>query len=101
MAVEQRTGEASARLLSEKERWVSKAVATSPIFVERAHGARIVDVDGREYVDFVGGIGTVNGGHTPQAGGAPRRHPARPHPPPRLSIPVCRPGAHGRPRRHP
>src|SRR4051794_6284754 len=67
MAVEQRTGEESARLLSEKERWVSKAVATSPIFVERAHGARIVDVDGREYVDFVGGIGTVNGGHTPEA----------------------------------
>jgi 4-aminobutyrate aminotransferase / (S)-3-amino-2-methylpropionate transaminase / 5-aminovalerate transaminase len=67
MAVEQRTGEESARLLSEKERWVSKAVATSPIFVERAHGARIVDVDGREYVDFVGGIGTLNGGHTPEA----------------------------------
>src|SRR5690349_15550700 len=43
MAVEQRTGEASRRLLAEKERWVSKGVATSPIFVERAHGARLVD----------------------------------------------------------
>jgi 4-aminobutyrate aminotransferase len=42
-------------------------VATSPIFVERAHGARLTDVDGREYIDFVGGIGTLNGGHTPEA----------------------------------
>ena len=42
-------------------------VATSPVFVERAHGARLVDVDGREYIDFVGGIGTLNGGHTPEA----------------------------------
>jgi hypothetical protein len=40
MAVEQRTGEASIRLLSEKERWVSRSVATSPIVVERAHAER-------------------------------------------------------------
>jgi len=57
----------SAHLTAEKTRWVSKGVATSPIFVERAHGARLTDVDGREYIDFVGGIGTLNGGHTPEA----------------------------------
>jgi 4-aminobutyrate aminotransferase / (S)-3-amino-2-methylpropionate transaminase / 5-aminovalerate transaminase len=57
----------SAHLAAEKARWVSTGVATSPIFVERAHGARLVDVDGREYIDFVGGIGTLNGGHTPEA----------------------------------
>ena len=57
----------SAHLAAEKVRWVSNSVATSPIFVERAHGARLVDVDGREYIDFVGGIGTLNGGHTPEA----------------------------------
>jgi 4-aminobutyrate aminotransferase/(S)-3-amino-2-methylpropionate transaminase len=37
---------------------------THPIFVERAHGSRVVDVDGREYFDFVGGIGVLNLGHT-------------------------------------
>ena len=35
--------------------------------MERAHGARLTDVDGREYIDFVGGIGILNGGHTPEA----------------------------------
>jgi 4-aminobutyrate aminotransferase len=64
MAVEQHTE--SSRLAAEKARWVARGVATSPIFVERAHGVRLVDVDGREYIDFVGGIGTLNGGHTPE-----------------------------------
>src|SRR4051794_26738129 len=91
MAVEQRTGEESARLLSEKERWVSKAVATSPVFVERAHGARIVDVDGREYIDFVGGIGTLNGGHTPEAGVAAIRDQAERYLPQCFSIALYEP----------
>ncbi|MBD5604946.1 MAG: aspartate aminotransferase family protein, partial [Candidatus Eremiobacteraeota bacterium] len=38
-----------------------------PLFVSRAEGARPWDVDGREYVDFAGGIGVMNLGH---------RHPA-------------------------
>ncbi|CAA9521238.1 MAG: Gamma-aminobutyrate:alpha-ketoglutarate aminotransferase [uncultured Thermoleophilia bacterium] len=67
MAVEERTGTRTAALEAERERWVARGVATQPVFVDRAHGARIVDVDGREYVDFVGGIGTLNGGHTPEA----------------------------------
>jgi 4-aminobutyrate aminotransferase len=65
MAVEGSTGTRTADLQAARERWVTAAVATQPIFVERAHGARITDVDGREYIDFVGGIGTLNGGHTP------------------------------------
>jgi 4-aminobutyrate aminotransferase/(S)-3-amino-2-methylpropionate transaminase len=36
---------------------------THPIFIERASGARIWDVDGNEYYDFVGGIGVLNVGH--------------------------------------
>jgi len=67
MAVSEQIGARTAALMAERERWVSKSVATSPVFVERAHGARLTDVDGREYVDFVGGIGTLNGGHTPEA----------------------------------
>lgn len=34
-----------------------------PISVARASGARIWDVEGREYLDFVGGIGVLNLGH--------------------------------------
>jgi 4-aminobutyrate aminotransferase len=67
MAVEQTTQSESARLAASKDQYVARGVATSPIFVERAHGARLTDVDGREYIDFVGGIGTLNGGHTPEA----------------------------------
>jgi 4-aminobutyrate aminotransferase / (S)-3-amino-2-methylpropionate transaminase / 5-aminovalerate transaminase len=67
MAVEDTTRTESARLVAAKERWVARGVATSPIFVDRAHGARLTDVDGRTYIDFVGGIGTLNGGHTPDA----------------------------------
>jgi 4-aminobutyrate aminotransferase/(S)-3-amino-2-methylpropionate transaminase len=33
------------------------------IFVERAEGAKLWDVEGKEYIDFCGGIGVVNVGH--------------------------------------
>jgi len=33
------------------------------LFVDRADGARLWDTDGREYLDFVGGIGVLNLGH--------------------------------------
>ncbi len=35
----------------------------TPYFVEKARGAVVYDVDGRELVDFGGGIGTMNVGH--------------------------------------
>jgi len=34
-----------------------------PIFADRAAGALIWDVEGREYIDFCGGIGVLNVGH--------------------------------------
>lgn len=34
-----------------------------PIFVDRAEGVRLWDADGREYLDFASGIGTLNLGH--------------------------------------
>jgi 4-aminobutyrate aminotransferase/(S)-3-amino-2-methylpropionate transaminase len=34
-----------------------------PIFVEKAKGAIIIDVEGKEYIDFAGGIGVNNIGH--------------------------------------
>jgi len=36
----------------------------TPIFAERAEGARLTDVDGNTFLDFVGGIGVLNIGHS-------------------------------------
>ena len=35
-----------------------------PIFVQKAKGAIIVDIEGKEYIDFAGGIGVSNIGHS-------------------------------------
>ncbi|MEA2624636.1 MAG: glutamate-semialdehyde -aminomutase, partial [Candidatus Binatota bacterium] len=40
-----------------------KAVGGTPRFIREAHGATIVDVDGREYVDFLGAWGPMILGH--------------------------------------
>ena len=48
-----------------RERYVSRAVATPPIVVVGADGARIQADDGRTYLDFAGGIGCQNLGHGP------------------------------------
>jgi len=34
-----------------------------PLFIAKAEGALLTDVDGREYIDFAGGIGVNNVGH--------------------------------------
>lgn len=36
---------------------------STPIFIERANGALVTDVDGNTFIDFAGGIGTMNLGH--------------------------------------
>ena len=46
-----------------RERYVAAGVATPPLVVTRAEGARIEDVDGRSYIDFAGGLGCQNAGH--------------------------------------
>lgn len=35
----------------------------APVFIDRAKGVEVWDVDGRRYLDFAGGIGTLNVGH--------------------------------------
>lgn len=40
-----------------------KSVGGSPIFIRKAHGSRIIDVDGREYIDYVGSWGPMILGH--------------------------------------
>jgi 4-aminobutyrate aminotransferase len=61
MAVRETT--ASDQVVAGRERYVARGVATTPLVVARAEGARIWDVDGREYVDFAGGLGCQNTGH--------------------------------------
>ena len=41
-------------------------VAGEPFFIERAAGARIWDVDGKEYIDYVGSWGPAILGHAPK-----------------------------------
>jgi 4-aminobutyrate aminotransferase len=50
-----------------RERYVAAGVATPPLVVARAEGARIEDVDGKTYIDFAGGLGCQNVGHGPPA----------------------------------
>ncbi|MFA6265059.1 MAG: 4-aminobutyrate--2-oxoglutarate transaminase [Pseudolabrys sp.] len=51
-------------LLARRERSVPRGIVTAhPIVVARAQGAHLWDVEGRRYLDFVGGIGVLNVGH--------------------------------------
>jgi 4-aminobutyrate aminotransferase/(S)-3-amino-2-methylpropionate transaminase len=61
MAIDQ--GTSSERVLAARERYVARGIATPPIVVARAEGARVEDVDGRSYIDFAGGLGCQNTGH--------------------------------------
>ena len=56
--------ELARRKSSAVPRGVSSAV---PVFIQSAHGAAIEDVDGNRFLDFAGGIGCLNTGHTPDS----------------------------------
>ena len=53
----------SDRVVAARRQYVARGVSTPPLVVDRAEGARVWDVDGREYVDFAGGLGCQNTGH--------------------------------------
>jgi 4-aminobutyrate aminotransferase/(S)-3-amino-2-methylpropionate transaminase len=60
-------GPKSSSLLEKKNRYVARGISNStPVFVAEAKGALIKDVDGNEFIDFYGGIGTLNAGHCPE-----------------------------------
>src|SRR5437016_6435115 len=63
MRVEEKTS--SAEVQQARERYVPRGIGTSDLVVTRAWGARIWDADGREYLDFAGGIACQNLGHGP------------------------------------
>jgi 4-aminobutyrate aminotransferase/(S)-3-amino-2-methylpropionate transaminase len=57
-------GPRSRALMVRREAAVPRAPYNmTPVFVERAEGATIEDVDGNRYIDFAGGIGCLNIGH--------------------------------------
>src|SRR5580765_5391768 len=66
MAV-QASGTKTEQLMAKRDAYVARGVALAPIVADHGHGARLTDVDGKEYIDFAGGIGVLNLGHTPDA----------------------------------
>src|SRR5579863_5152488 len=55
---------AETSLAKRRQANVARGVATAhPIWIERGAGATLWDSDGKRYIDFVGGIGTLNAGH--------------------------------------
>lgn len=55
----------TAALLDQRVAEVTRGVGNAhPLFIERASGATVWDVDGKQYIDFIGGIGVVNVGHS-------------------------------------
>src|SRR5438445_121653 len=61
MRVEQQAS--TGQVLRDRERFVPRGISTTDLVVTRAWGARVWDADGREYIDFAGGIACQNLGH--------------------------------------
>ena len=58
-------GTRSQALDADRERYLPRGVYTyHHVYPQAAHGAEITDVDGNVYLDFAGGIGTLNVGHS-------------------------------------
>lgn len=50
--------------LRQREQYVPRGIVTAhPLVIDRAQGSELWDVDGKRYLDFVGGIGVLNIGH--------------------------------------
>lgn len=60
-------GPKSVELGKLKDAYVSKAVSVgAPVYIERALGSLLYDVDGNAYIDMGSGIGVTNIGHCPR-----------------------------------
>ncbi len=61
-------GPRSIALQERRRQVVSDGVSSAlPVFIERAHGAILVDVDGNQFIDLGAGIGVTTIGHTDDA----------------------------------
>jgi 4-aminobutyrate aminotransferase / (S)-3-amino-2-methylpropionate transaminase / 5-aminovalerate transaminase len=58
-------GPKSKEILERRNKYVPKGISNNCLsFVKKAQGALVEDVDGNQYIDFAGAIGTVNVGHS-------------------------------------
>lgn len=58
-------GEKSRELMARRQQYVARGVSsTMSVFAAKAEGAIIEDVDGNRFIDFAGGIGVMNTGHS-------------------------------------
>src|SRR5205809_5948985 len=81
-AIELRTeipGPRSREILERKAKVVADPLSVFlPVVIEEAHGATITDVDGNTFIDFTGGVGCLNVGHShPQVVAAAQEQLAR------------------------
>ncbi|TPW65372.1 aminotransferase class III-fold pyridoxal phosphate-dependent enzyme, partial [Schumannella sp. 10F1B-5-1] len=61
-------GPRSIELQERRRRVVSDGVSSAlPVYIERAHGAILRDVDGNQFIDLGAGIGVTTIGHTDDA----------------------------------
>src|SRR6201987_1926667 len=61
-------GPRSREILARKARVIAEAKSIYlPIVIDRAHGVVVTDVDGNTFLDWTGGIGCLNVGHTNEA----------------------------------
>jgi len=58
-------GPRSLALHQERKEFIPPGVhSVFPVYIERAHGSILVDIDGNQFIDCVGGIGVTTIGHT-------------------------------------
>jgi 4-aminobutyrate aminotransferase / (S)-3-amino-2-methylpropionate transaminase / 5-aminovalerate transaminase len=58
-------GPRSREILDRKERVIADPLSiTVPVVIERGQGATLTDVDGNTFIDFTGGVGCLNVGHS-------------------------------------
>jgi 4-aminobutyrate aminotransferase / (S)-3-amino-2-methylpropionate transaminase / 5-aminovalerate transaminase len=81
-AIELRTeipGPRSREILERKERVVAEPLSVFlPVVIEEGRGATVTDVDGNTFIDFTGGVGCLNVGHSnPQVVAAAQEQLAR------------------------
>jgi 4-aminobutyrate aminotransferase / (S)-3-amino-2-methylpropionate transaminase / 5-aminovalerate transaminase len=58
-------GPRSREIIERKQRVIADPLSlTFPIVIERGEGARLTDVDGNTFIDFTGGVGCLNVGHS-------------------------------------
>jgi 4-aminobutyrate aminotransferase / (S)-3-amino-2-methylpropionate transaminase / 5-aminovalerate transaminase len=58
-------GPRSREIMERKERVVADPLSVFlPVVIEEAHGATLTDVDGNTFIDFTGGVGCLNVGHS-------------------------------------